>query len=258
MRKTIFLVFFSTVLCSVLVASDIPFFKSLFMGDEEYVKQELLKCNAVESVEIILSSYDAYDNDKTYNIFVHLTENRFIAFSSVKLQAYLRGSSNSNSFPSIRISQINDIVPLERALIPARINFVHNTAQYDFDLQSFHASHLIQALPELNMNNILDIINNFDAVYAYISLLPESSKDHPWFIHFEEDVPYTESFIIPDIFIDGVPFSITEYKNEHDFFDSKIEITWEYRYKFYKISVDRGMNEYGLSFLRTDYKSNYP
>ncbi len=256
MKTILISVVFAVSMVSTFAAGDIPFFKSLFMGDEEYVRQELLKCKDVESVEIILSNYDAYDDDKTYNIFVHLTESRFITFSSVKLQAYLRGSRNSNNFPSIRISQINDIVPLERALIPARINFVHNTAQYDFDLQSLHTSHLIKALPELNMNNILDIINNFDDVYAYISLLPESSKDHPWFIHFEEDIPYTESFIIPDIFIDGVPFSIIEYKNEHDFFDPKREITWEYRYKFYKISVERGINEYGLSPLRIDYKSN--
>ncbi len=256
MKTMLISVVFAVSMVSTFAAGDIPFFKSLFMGDEEYVRQELLKCKDVESVEIILSNYDAYDDDKTYNIFVHLTESRFITFSSVKLQAYLRGSRNSNNFPSIRISQINDIVPLERALIPARINFVHNTAQYDFDLQSFHTSHLIQALPELNMNNILDIINNFDNVYAYISLLPESSKNHPWFIHFEEDIPYTESFIIPDIFKDGVPFSIIEYRNEHDFFDPKIEITWEYRYKFYKISVERGIKEYGLSSLRTDYKSN--
>ena len=249
---------FTTVFSSALVASDIPFFKSLFMGDEEYVRQELLKCKDVESVEIILSNYDAYDDDITYNIFVNLTENRFIAFSSVKLQAYLRGSRNSNNFPSIRISQINDIVPIERALIPARINFIHNTAQYDFDLQSFHTRHIIQALSELKMNNILDIINNFDAVYSYISLLPEASEVYPWFIHFEEDVPYTETFNIPDEFIDDVPFSITEYRKEHDFFNKDIEITWEYRYKFYKISVERGINEYGLSSLRTDYKSNYP
>ena len=256
MKKIIFLMLFTVVFSSTLIAGDIPFFKSLFIGDEEYVRQEILKCKDVESVEIILSSYDAYDNDKTYNIFVHLTESRLITFSSVKLWAYLRGSSNSNTFPSIHISQINDIVPLERALIPARIDFVHKTAQYDFDLQSFLTRHIIQALPKLNMNNILDIINNLDNVYAYISSLPEASEDYPWFIHFEEDIQYTETFTIPDEFIDGVPFSIKEYKKEHDFFNKDLEITWEYRYKFYKMSVEGAINKYDLPFLRANYKSN--
>ena len=241
MKKTILLILFTAVFCSALIAGDIPFFKSLFIGDEEYVRQEILKCKDVEKAEVV--PRNKYRGDDLYEIHVYLTGNRFIAFSDVTLYKYLSGSSDLYML----ISQINDIVPIERALIPARINFIHNTAQYDFDLQSFHTRHIIQALSELKMNNILDIINNFDAVYSYISLLPEASEVYPWFIHFEEDVPYTETFNIPDEFIDDVPFSITEYRKEHDFFNKDIEITWKYRYKFYKISVERAIKEYGLS-----------
>ena len=250
MKKTILLILFTVVFCSALIAGDIPFFKSLFIGDEEYVRQEILKCKDVEKVEVV--PRNKYNGDDLYKIHVYLTGDRFITFGDVTLYKYLSGSSDLYML----ISQINDIVPIERALIPARINCIHNTAQYDFDLQLFHTRHIIQALSELKMNNILDIINNFDAVYSYISSLPEASEVYPWFIHFEEDVPYTETFIIPEEFIDGVPFSITEYEKEHDFFNKDLEITWEYRYKFYKMPVERAIKEYGLSFLRTDYKSN--
>lgn len=252
MKKVLFLIIFAAVFCSALIAGDIPFFKSLFIGDEEYVRQEILKCKDVEKAEVV--PRNKYNGDDLYRIHVYLTGDRFITFSDITLYKYLSGSSDL----SMLISQINDIVPVEHGLIPTRRNFVYNTAQYDFDLQLFHIRHIIKALPELNMNNIIDIINNFDAVYSYISSFPNFPNNYPWYIHFYEDIPYKERFIIPEEFIDGVPFSITEYEKEHDFFNKDLEITWEYRYKFYKMPVERAIKEYGLSFLRTDYKSNYP
>ncbi|MBO4729327.1 MAG: hypothetical protein J5631_12955, partial [Spirochaetaceae bacterium] len=68
MKKTILLILFTAVFCSALIAGDIPFFKSLFIGDEEYVKQKILKCKDVESVEIQLGFHD-YDT-RNYNIDV--------------------------------------------------------------------------------------------------------------------------------------------------------------------------------------------
>lgn len=254
MRKKFLIIIFVAAACpSLFAVGDIPFFKSLFMGDEEYVKQEILKCKDVESVEIVLSHYDSYDDDKTYSIYVHLTENRYITFSDVTLWAYLRGSEKANNFTSIHISQINDIVPVERVLIPARINFIHKTVQYDYNLQSFFVRHILKSLPELKMNNILDVINNFDAVYKFIASLPESPYKYPWYIHFKESIPFSENFIFPNEFIDDVPFSITEYEKFHDYLELESEIIMEYRYKFYKMSVEDAQRKYPYTNFKTDF-----
>ncbi len=245
MKKVVFLVIFTAVFCSALIAGDIPFFKSLFIGDEEYVRQEILKCKDVEKAEVVRRN--KYRGDDLYEIHVYLTGNRFITFSDITLCKYLSGCSDL----SMLISQINDIVPVEHVR-----RSLNNTAQYDFEMHLFHVKHIIKALPELNMNNILDVIKNFDSVYSYISSFPDSQKDYPWIFLYDKNNPYTE--IIPDEFIDGDLFSLTEYTKIHNHPDSKMEITWEYRYKFYKMPVERAIKEYGLSFLRTDYKSNYP
>lgn len=248
MKKVIFLMIFTAIFCSALIAGDIPFFKSLFIGDEEYIRQEILKCKDVEKAEVV--PRNKYNGDDLYRIHVYLTGDRFITFTDITLYKYLSGSSDL----SMLISQINDIVPVEHV----RIGF-DDTSQYDFEMHLFHVKHIIKALPKLNMNNMLDIINNFDAVYSYISSFPDSQKDYPWGIHFDRNNPYAGvTEIVPDEFIDGAPFSLTEYTKIHNLSYSEMEIAWEYRYKFYKMSVERGMNEYGLSFLRTDYKSNYP
>ena len=69
MKKTIFLIFLATVLCSTLVASDIPFFKSLFMGDEEYVRHEIMKCKDVTSVEVIPRNMNKDDYFYWINVY---------------------------------------------------------------------------------------------------------------------------------------------------------------------------------------------
>ena len=70
MKKNILTIIFAITYIFTLSASDIPFFKSLFMGEEEYVKQEILKCKDVESVEMKVSYHD--EDDKNYNIFIYL------------------------------------------------------------------------------------------------------------------------------------------------------------------------------------------
>ena len=109
MKKTILLILFTAVFCSALIAGDIPFFKSLFIGDEEYVKQKILKCKDVESVEIQLGFHD-YDT-RNYNIDVYLTNNRYIKFSDVQLGYFINNDSAQGV--SIVICQINDLCPVE-------------------------------------------------------------------------------------------------------------------------------------------------
>lgn len=233
MKKVIFLMIFTTVFRSVLFASDIPFFKSLFMGDEEYVRQELLKCNDVESVE--LERRNMYRDDDIYSIHVYLLNHRYIQFSG---QLY-------HFVSDMTILQINDLHPVEQCFI------VRN---YDFGNEFFRVENnalgtklLKKIALQLKVNNVFDIINHLDEVYSFISELPELPDGESFHIK-SFDYKYKEPLEnqIPEELKNDIPFSILE---------KKYEGTYEYGYKFYKTSVDRAINELHYSNLKHGYEN---
>ena len=101
-------IFISAVLgifmVSTFAVGDIPFFKSLFMGDEEYVRQEILKCKDVENVKFEIAYKD--DDSLFYDIHVYLTKHRFLSFNWVNLGFYKSSQTNLGDY--IRLVQIND------------------------------------------------------------------------------------------------------------------------------------------------------
>ena len=233
MKKAIFLMIFTTVFSSALVASDIPFFKSLFMGDEEYVRQELLKCKDVESVE--LERRNMYRDDDIYSIHVYLLNHRYIQFSG---QLY-------HFVSDMTILQINDLHPVEQCFI------VRN---YDFGNEFFRVENnalgtklLKKIALQLKVNNVFDIINHLDEVYSFISELPELPDGESFHIK-SFDYKYKEPLEnqIPEELKNDIPFSILE---------KKYEGTYEYGYKFYKTSVARAINELNYSNLKHGYEN---
>ena len=232
MKKRIILVIFAIILSSTLAASDIPFFKSLFIGDEEYVRQEILKCKDVEKVE--LERRAMYQDDDIYRIHVYLSNHRYIQFSG---QLY-------HFVSDMTIIQINDLHPVEQFFI---------VRHYDFGNEFFRVeNHLLETkllkkiAHQLKVDNVLDIINNLDTVYSFISELPEL-PDGEFFYIKNFDYKYREPLEnqIPEELKNDIPFSILE-KN--------IDGTYESAYKFYKTSVDRAGKEFGKDNLKYGYE----
>ncbi len=246
MKKTIFLIIFSAVLCSILVASDIPFFKSLFMGDEEYVRQEILKCKDIESVEIQLGFHD-YDT-RNYNIYVYLTKNRYIHFSDVQLGHFINNDSAQGV--SICICQINDLCPVEHCYDVGLYDL--DSILYHIELKRLETKLLKRIASQLKVENILDIINNIDEVYSFISDLPELPFGESFFTKFKTfDYKYNEILKnqIPEELKDDIPFSIIE---KHTY---KLG-TYESGYKFYKMSVDRAVKENSYGNLKYNHENH--
>ena len=125
MKKIILLILFAAVLCTVLTANDIPFFKSLFMSNEEYVRQEILKCKDVESVEFERRS--DYQEDDAYSIYVYLTNNRFISFADIEL--YHFKTDTGRGWPKTLL-QINDLVPIVQYFEPLILQPQESTIKY--------------------------------------------------------------------------------------------------------------------------------
>ena len=233
MKKIIFLMLFTVVFCSALIAGDIPFFKSLFIGDEEYVRQEILKCKDVESVEIQLGFHD-YDT-RNYNIDVYLTNNRYIKFSDVQLGYFINNDSAQGV--SIGICQINDLCPVEHCYDVGLYDL--DSILYYIELKVLETKLLQRIASQLKIENILDIINNIDEVYSFISNLPELPVGESFFNKFKSfDYKYNEPLEnqIPKELKNDIPFSIIE---KHTY---KLG-TYESGYKFYKMSVDRAIKE---------------
>lgn len=246
MKKVIFLMIFTTVFRSVLFASDIPFFKSLFMGDEEYVRHEILKCKDVESVEIQLGFHD-YDT-RNYNIYVYLTKNRYIHFSDVQLGCFINNDSAQGV--SICICQINDLCPVEHCYDVGLYDL--DSILYHIELKRLETKLLKRIASQLKVENILDIINNIDEVYSFISDLPELPFGESFFTKFKTfDYKYNEILKnqIPEELQDDIPFSIIE---KHTY---KLG-TYESGYKFYKISVERAVNENGYGNLKYNHENH--
>lgn len=244
MKKVIFAVSIFCFIVVKLFASDIPFFKSLFMGDEEYVKQELLKCKDVESVEFERRS--DYPEDDAYRISVYLTKNRFISFADIELYHF---RSTTGRWPQTLL-QINDLAPIVQYFKPR--DFLS-----DYKIKyvcSFRGWVPIKFLPELTknkeLNNIINIINNIDYVYDYINSLPKVPDNTPEHMYFDGD--YDKEMKIPKELENDVPFSIIEQK---EYYNSTLKVlrTYEERYKFYKMSVEDAQRKYPYTNFKTDF-----
>ena len=240
MKKVIFLMVFAAVFSSALVAGDIPFFKSLFMGDEEYVKQELLKCKDVESVEIVLVDYDAYDEDKTYAVHVYLSNHRYVCFTNVDLSFYKSVKSYKNQ--CITLKQINDLGFWEQAFEPYKMG------KKDFVYIMWRKFGEIRFLPKLSttltMGNMLEIIENIDYVYNLIKSFPEEPTN------FSDKIPkfewsYDKPLVIPEEFDNGIHVSIIERQTNRD-----TGKWFENGYKFYKVPIEKYE---AAGFYKTDY-----
>ncbi len=214
---------------------DVPFFKSLFMDDEEYVKQELLKCKDVESVEFEIAYKD--HDDLFYEIHVYLTNHRFLSFYWVRLSFYK--SSQTNLGDSIELKQINDFAFREQAFKARYLRkdgITYNLHENFGEIRFFK-----QLLPDIKASNMLEIIENIDAVYNFVKSLPESSSNE--IIEFEGF--YEKTFEIPKEFDNGIPVSIIERKT-----DAASEKWYEEGYKFYKYSIKNTNNN---GYYKTDY-----
>lgn len=245
MKKTIFLIFLATVLCSTLVASDIPFFKSLFMGDEEYVRQEILKCKDVESVEFERRS--GYQEDDAYSIYVYLTNNRFISFADIEL--YHFKTDTGRGWPKTLL-QINNLVPIVQYFEPLILQPQESTIKYVGSFKGWVPINLLSKLMQKKINNITNIINSIDYVYDYIDSLPELPDNTPEHIYF--DGSYDQDLQIPKELENDVPFSIIEQKKYYNSY-LKISRTYEKRFKFYKLTVEDAQKRYPYAKLKTDF-----
>lgn len=252
MKKVFISIVFAIFMISVISAKDgffwagdIPFLKSIFIGDEEYVKQEILKCKDVEAVKLKLGYHD--EDDKNYDIFVYLKDNRFISFGEVQLYCFL--SDNSIHDVRIKLVQINDLIFEQQSFKPyalGKTGFVYHDWR-DFGEIRF----LKQLLPDVKVGNILEIIENIDDVYDFIKNLPEkpeciSSKET------EFDGFYEKSFELPKEFDNGIPVSIIERKT--DYASGK---WYEKGYKFYKKPVERAIREATFKYAYKDYRTDY-
>ncbi|MBO4439074.1 MAG: hypothetical protein J5798_06950 [Spirochaetaceae bacterium] len=232
MKKTILLMLFTAVFSSTLIAGDIPFFKSLFIGDEEYVRQEILKCKDVKKVEVERRAL--YQDDDIYRIHVYLSNYRYIQFSG---QLY-------HFVSDMTIFQINDLHPIEQCFM---------VKHYDFGNEFFRVeNHLLEnkllkrIAPQLKVDNVFDIISNLDTVYSFISELPELPDGESFYIK-KFDYKYREPLEnqIPEELKNDIPFSILEKKKDG---------TYESGYKFYKTSIERAVKEFGYDNLKYDYE----
>ncbi|MCQ2594741.1 MAG: hypothetical protein MJ196_05710 [Treponemataceae bacterium] len=208
MKKSILTIIFASIYIFTLSASDIPFFKSLFMSNEEYVKQQILKCKDVESVEFEKSS--DYPEDDTYDIYVYLTNNRFISFSGIELYHY---KSAIGRWSPVML-QINDLMLVKQAFEPVVLS-AGPKVEY---VCSFTICTEIRFMSELTkkkeLNNIINIIGNIDYIYDYINSLPKLPADTPNFVYFNGD--YDKEMEIPKELENDVPFSIIEQKEYYN------------------------------------------
>lgn len=229
----ILLTFFSTLLSA---AGDIPFFKSLFMGDEEYVRQEILKCKDVEKVELEVGYQD--DDDLLYNVHVYLKGHRYLCFENVTLSFYKRLMSNKYNY--ITLKQINDLTFLTESFKANQ--FRDSFLYYSRWIQCGEIQYLSKLSSDLKASNMLEIIENINEVYTFIACLPQIQQDYTSGGCFE--YPYNKSFQVPIEFDNEVPVSVIEKKRTYD---SKfmIENWYEEAYKFYKCPIkDAKNNEY--------------
>ncbi len=243
-------IFISAVLgifmVSTFAVGDIPFFKSLFMGDEEYVRQEILKCKDVENVKFEIAYKD--DDSLFYDIHVYLTKHRFLSFNWVNLGFYKSSQTNLGDY--IRLVQINDYAFREQGFIAHLLekdSFVYSMCEHFGEIRF-----LEQLLPELKVSNILEIIENIDDVYNFIKNLPEKPKDSSnGRIEFEGF--YEKPFEIPEEFDNGIPVSVIVKRKVKIHKNSiSIEKELEEGYRFYKYPI-KNANNNGIYRYITDY-----
>lgn len=240
MKKNIFLIIYIAFLCSALTANDIPFFKSLFIGEEGYVKQEILKCKEVEKVELERRAND--ENDDIYRIHVYLSKHRYIQFSGL---LYRFKSDDKSRFPMI-IFQINDLHPIEHCFDVGRYD--PDSIFYHIQRNALEVRLLKRIVPYLKIENMLDVINNFDEVYSFISKLSELPPEESFYIkHFNYEYNKTLESQIPEELKNEIPFSIIQ-KEEYD------RGTYESAYKFYKTTIGRAVKEFGYVNLKYGYE----
>lgn len=251
MKKIIILLFITlNVLASVSAMGSnegIPLIKSLTIGNEEYVRREIMKCKDVESVEVI--PRNLYKDDYVYYIYVYLTDNRCIAFAGEFLENFLYNKKEN----SISLWQINSIFPVMQAYkaedFTGKIG--HYYTQLLGGLEINKINKVFQNI-NFNNNNILEIINNFGTVYDLINNLPELPLNTPHVQDF--DVIYEGKAIFPEEFENEIPFSIIEqHENINTGFVDKTVKIFEERYKFYKIPVERVITEFKFKHLKPEY-----
>ena len=241
MKKVLFLMIFAAAFSSALVAGDIPFFKSLFIGDEEYVRQEIMKCKDVEKVELERRAMD--ENDDIYRIHVYLSNHRYIQFSGL---LYRFKSDNKSRFSMI-IFQINDLHPIEHCFDAGRYDV--ESLFYRIERKALEVRLLKRIIPYLKIDNMLDVINNFDEVYKFVSKLPELPLEESFYIkYFNYEYNKTLESQLPEEFKNEIPFSIIQ-KEEYD------RGTYESAYKFYKTTVSRAVKEFGYDNLKYGYEN---
>lgn len=231
MKKNLFILLFAVICIFALSAGDIPFLKSLFMGDEEYIRQQILKnCKDVETVELELFYTDNYDTEN-YDIRVYLTNNRYINFSDVQLGRFIKNDSPQGV--SMLIWQINDLHPAELRL---EINKIENdNILYDLELKGLEIKFLPKIMLKTKVDNIFDIINSFDEVYRFVNNLPEIPKETPFYKTFtSQEIPKELKF-----------FLIENEENPRGFY--------EYGYNFYKMTVEDAQKKYIHGQFKTGF-----
>lgn len=254
MKTKIFLTFFLIVILmfslsscyiNIMKIGDIPTISYFTIGEEEYVKQEILKCRDVESVEFERRS--DYPEDDAYSIYVYLTNNRFIYFEGVE---FARFKSDSGRWPIV-LCQINDLLLIEQIFEPLSLPTQKSTIKY---VSSFHCcteiKYLSKIMRNMNTKNIISIINNIDYVYDYINSLPELYDNTSEYIYFDGE--YNQEMKIPKELENDVPFSIIEQK---EYYNSTLKVlrTYEKRYKFYKMPLEVAQKKYPYANLKTDF-----
>lgn len=246
MKKILISAVFAVFMVSTFAAGDIPFFKRLFIGDEKYVRQELLKCKDVKSVEFEIAYKD--DDDLFYDIHVYLTNHRFISFNWVDLGFYKSSQTNLGDY--IRLKQINDFAFGEQSFIACRLG--KDSFAYSMHENFGEIRCLEQLLPELKVSNMLEIIENIDDVYNFIKNLPEKPEDSSnGIIEFEGF--YEKPFEIPEDFDNGIPVTVIfkrKVKLRKDSMSREKEL--EEGYRFYKYPI-KNANNNGFYRYITDY-----
>lgn len=249
MKRKSFLIFFSIfalmLSLSFCFVGDIPIISYITIGEKEYVKQKILKCKDVESVEFERRS--DYQEDDAYSIYVYLTNNRFISFADIEL--YHFKTDTGRGWPKTLL-QINDLVPIVQYFEPLILQPQESTIKYVGSFKGWVPINLLSKLMQKKINNITNIINSIDYVYDYIDSLPELPDNTPEHIYF--DGSYDQDLQIPKELENDVPFSIIEQKK---YYNSclKISRTYEKRFKFYKLTVEDAQKRYPYAKLKTDF-----
>ncbi len=227
----------------------IPLIKSLTIGNEEYVRREIMKCKDVEYVEVI--PRNMYRGDDLYRIYVYLTDNRYIAFANVFLECFLDNKEIKGI--SILLWQINEKFPVIQYYYPKE--FEKNRVRYCSSSRGgLEISQIKEVFQNINFNNnnILEIINNFDTIYDSVKDLPEFPMGTPHVQYF--DVIYEDKAVFPEEFENEVPFSIIEQRENINtgFVDKTVKI-FEERYKFYQMPVEKAVKEFKYENINPEY-----